>query len=131
MKIIKCVDSLAVYSHPKPDAQQQPRLYANNGYFENGQFIYQSYNDDFEYGQFFLIDNQVYRRVDKLTGKKTKKLLNEVGKQPDLPAFFLNTITEEYIFPSEIINNKVIVSLNDYPDDFDKSLVLFDSEIVV
>ncbi|RHW74842.1 YncE family protein [Colwellia sp. RSH04] len=126
MKIFKCVDSLAVYAHPKPDAQQQARLYANNGYFENGQFTYQSYNDDFKYGQFYLIDEQVYRRVDKLTGKKTKKLLNEAGKQPDLPSFFLNTITEEYIFPSEIITNKVTVSLNDYPDDFDKSLVLFD-----
>jgi hypothetical protein len=55
MKIIKCVDSLAVYSHPQPDAQQQTRLYANNGYFENGQFTYQSYNDDFEYGRVFFI----------------------------------------------------------------------------
>ena len=55
---------------------------------ENSQFFYQSYNDDFEYRQFYLIDNQIYRQIDKLTGKKTKKLLNEAGKQPNLPAFF-------------------------------------------
>jgi hypothetical protein len=126
MKIIKCVDSLAVYSHPKPDAQQQGRLYANNGYIENSQFFYQSYNDDFEYRQFYLIDNQIYRQIDKLTGKKTKKLLNEAGKQPNLPAFFLDTITDKYIFPCNIVDNKFTASLNDYPEDFDKSLVVFD-----
>ncbi|MFT5760404.1 MAG: hypothetical protein ACI9LM_005190 [Alteromonadaceae bacterium] len=126
MKIIKCVDSLAVYFHPQPGSQHQGRLHANNGYIENGQFTYQSYNDDFEYGQFYLIDNQVYRQVDKLTGKKTKKLLNEAGKQPDLPIFFLDTITEKRVFPSNIIDNKFTVSLRNYPERRDESLVLFD-----
>jgi hypothetical protein len=53
-------------------------------------------------------------------------LLNDEGKQPDLPAFFLNTITEERIFPSKITDNKFTVLLDDYPEDFDESLVLFD-----
>lgn len=97
MKIIKCVDSLTVYSHPKPDDQQQARLYANNGYFNNsyfnnGQFTYQSYNDDFKYGQFYLIDKQIHRQVIKLpinfSGDKTTSLLNDEGNQPDLPLFF-------------------------------------------
>lgn len=130
MKIIKCVDSLAVYNHPQPYAQQQQRLYAGNGYFENSQFFYQSYNDDFEYGRFYIIDKQVYRQVIKLpinfSGDKTTSLLNDEGKQPDLPRFFLDTITEKHVFPSKIIDNKFTASLRNYPEKRDKSLVIFD-----
>jgi hypothetical protein len=130
MKIIKCVDSLAVYNHPKPNTQQQQRLYAGNGYFKNGQYYYQVYNDEFKYSQFYLIDKQVYRQVIKLpinfSGDKTTSLLNDEGKQPNLPEFFLDTITEKHVFPCNIINNKFTASLRNYPEKRDKSLVIFD-----
>jgi len=126
MRVIKSVDSLALHCYPQPDAVQKQRLYAGNGYFENNQFIYEAYNNDFEYGQFYVIEKQVYRRVDNLTGEKEKKLFDEVGKQPDLPCFFLDTITEKHVFPSKIIDNKFTVSLRNYPEKRDKSIVLFD-----